>query len=58
MTPGKPWLAAIRLPRTLRLRSKPGLVSKHEWRPVVGKAAKDTPNIQWGGVGRESALNP
>ena len=23
---------------------------KHEWRPVVGKAANGTPNIQWGGV--------
>jgi len=37
---------------------EPGLVPKHEWRPVVGKAANGTPNIQWGGVGRKSALNP
>jgi hypothetical protein len=30
---------------------EPGLVPKHEWRPVTGKAAAGTPNIQWGGVG-------
>jgi hypothetical protein len=33
---------------------EPGLVPKHEWRPVVGKAANGTPNIQWGGVGRKT----
>ena len=32
---------------------EPGLVPKHEWRPVVGKAANGTPNIQWGGVARK-----
>lgn len=37
---------------------EPGLVPKHEWRPVVGKAANGTPNIQWGGVARKSTLNP
>ena len=32
---------------------EPGLVPKHQWRPVTGKAAVGTPNIQWGAVGRE-----
>ena len=30
----------------------PGLVPKHQWRPVTGIAAANTPNIQWGAVGR------
>ena len=30
---------------------EPGLVPKHEWRPVTG-VAPQTPTIQWGGVGR------
>lgn len=34
---------------------EPGLVPKHEWRPVVGKAASGTPNISWGGVARKGA---
>ena len=25
----------------------------HQWRPVTGKAAVGTPNIQWGAVGRK-----
>ena len=32
---------------------EPGLVPKHQWRPVTGNAATSTPNIQWGGVGRK-----
>lgn len=32
---------------------EPGLVPKHQWRPAAGTAASDTPNIQWGGVGRK-----
>jgi hypothetical protein len=32
---------------------RPGLVPKHEWRPVTGVAPK-TPTIQWGGVGRKT----
>ena len=32
---------------------EPGLVPKHQWRPVTGTAADGTPNIQWGGVGRK-----
>ena len=32
---------------------EPGLVPKHQWRPVTGKAAVGTPNIQWGAVGRK-----
>ena len=32
---------------------EPGLVPKHQWRPVTGKAAGNTPNIQWGAVGRK-----
>jgi hypothetical protein len=32
---------------------EPGLVSKHQWRPVTGTAASGTPNIQWGAVGRK-----
>jgi hypothetical protein len=31
---------------------EPGLVPKHRWRPVAGQGA-DTPNIQWGAVGRK-----
>jgi S-adenosyl methyltransferase len=31
---------------------EPGLVPKHQWRPTAGTAS-DTPNIQWGGVGRK-----
>lgn len=31
---------------------EPGLVPKHQWRPVTGTAAAGTPNIQWGAVGR------
>ena len=31
---------------------EPGLVPKHEWRPVTS-VAPDTPTIQWGGVGRK-----
>jgi hypothetical protein len=31
---------------------EPGLVPKHEWRPVTG-VAPETPTIQWGGVGRK-----
>ena len=31
---------------------EPGLVPKHQWRPVTGTAASGTPNIQWGAVGR------
>jgi hypothetical protein len=30
---------------------EPGLVPKHQWRPVAGQGAADTPNIQWGAVG-------
>ena len=30
---------------------EPGLVPKHQWRPVTG-VAPETPTIQWGGVGR------
>jgi SAM-dependent methyltransferase len=32
---------------------EPGLVPKHQWRPVTGVAPSDTPNIQWGAVGRK-----
>jgi hypothetical protein len=32
---------------------EPGLVPKHEWRPVLGEAASQTPNISWGAVGRK-----
>ena len=32
---------------------EPGLVPKHQWRPVTGSAAAGTPNIQWGAVGRK-----
>ncbi|MFI5083013.1 MAG: SAM-dependent methyltransferase [Streptosporangiales bacterium] len=32
---------------------EPGLVPKHQWRPVTGTAAAGTPNIQWGAVGRK-----
>ena len=32
---------------------EPGLVPKHQWRPVADTAADGTPNIQWGGVGRK-----
>ena len=32
---------------------EPGLVPKHRWRPVAGQGAADTPNIQWGAVGRK-----
>ena len=32
---------------------EPGLVPKHQWRPVTGIAAANTPNIQWGAVGRK-----
>jgi len=32
---------------------EPGLVPKHEWRPVTGAVAQNTPNIQWGGVARK-----
>jgi hypothetical protein len=32
---------------------EPGLVPKHEWHPVTGVIAKNTPNIQWGGVARK-----
>jgi SAM-dependent methyltransferase len=32
---------------------EPGLVPKHLWRPESGGPAADTPNIQWGGVGRK-----
>jgi S-adenosyl methyltransferase len=32
---------------------EPGLVPKHQWRPVTGQAAGNTPNIQWGAVGRK-----
>jgi hypothetical protein len=31
---------------------EPGLVPKHEWRPVTG-VSPETPTIQWGGVGRK-----
>jgi hypothetical protein len=31
----------------------PGLVPKHEWRPVNQETAGQTPNIQWGGVARK-----
>jgi S-adenosyl methyltransferase len=34
---------------------EPGLVPKHQWRPVTGTAAASTPNIQWGAVGRKPA---
>ncbi len=32
---------------------EPGLVPKHQWRPVTGQAAVGIPNIQWGAVGRK-----
>jgi hypothetical protein len=32
---------------------EPGLVPKHEWRPSLGTAPGDTPNVQWGGLGRK-----
>jgi S-adenosyl methyltransferase len=32
---------------------EPGLVPKHQWRPVTDTAADGTPNTQWGGVGRK-----
>ncbi len=32
---------------------EPGLVPKHQWRPVTGETPADVPNIQWGGVGRK-----
>lgn len=34
---------------------EPGLVPKHEWRPVTGTIPAGTPNIQWGGVGVKPA---
>ncbi len=33
----------------------PGLVPKHQWRPVLGTTAGHTPNIQWGAVARKPA---
>jgi hypothetical protein len=36
----------------------PGLVPKHEWRPVLGETAGQTPNISWGGVGRKLPASP
>jgi hypothetical protein len=32
----------------------PGMVPKHQWRPVTGEVPADIPNIQWGAVGRKS----
>ncbi len=32
---------------------EPGLVPKHQWRPVTGKTPAGMPNIQWGAVGRK-----
>ena len=32
---------------------RPGLVSKHQWRSVTGRAATGTLNIQWGAIGRK-----
>jgi hypothetical protein len=32
---------------------EPGMVPKHQWRPVTGEAPGDIPNIQWGAVGRK-----
>jgi SAM-dependent methyltransferase len=32
---------------------EPGVVAKDEWRPEPGEAAADTPNIEWGAVGRK-----
>jgi hypothetical protein len=32
---------------------EPGMVPKHQWRPVTGEAPADIPNIQWGAVGRK-----
>jgi hypothetical protein len=31
---------------------EPGLVPKHQWRPVTGQAVDATPNVQWGAVAR------
>jgi hypothetical protein len=31
----------------------PGMVPKHQWRPVTGESPADIPNIQWGAVGRK-----
>lgn len=36
---------------------EPGLVPKHQWRPVTG-IAPDTPTIQWGGVGQKRLRFP
>jgi hypothetical protein len=33
---------------------EPGIVPKHQWRPVAGEAAVEPPNIQWGAVGRKA----
>jgi hypothetical protein len=34
---------------------EPGLVPKHQWRPVTGEAATVTSDISWGGVARKRA---
>lgn len=34
---------------------EPGLVPKHQWRPVTGEAATVTYDISWGGVARKRA---
>jgi SAM-dependent methyltransferase len=34
---------------------EPGLVPKHQWRPVTEEAAKVTSDISWGGVARKRA---
>jgi hypothetical protein len=34
---------------------EPGLVPKHQWRPVTGAAATVTSDISWGGVARKRA---
>jgi SAM-dependent methyltransferase len=35
--------------------TEPGLVPKHQWRPVTGEAATVTSDISWGGVARKRA---
>jgi hypothetical protein len=32
---------------------EPGVVPKDDWRPEPAEATADTPNIQWGAVGRK-----
>jgi S-adenosyl methyltransferase len=40
-------------PVAITLLLAPGMVPKHQWRPVTGESPADIANIQWGAVGRK-----